>query len=71
MKGNFDEFGVVYQVMAHDPASAFVNQLRREGLTYVVLGRIMYRLGEIPSEPPPCADYLRSVRMADCLELLK
>ena len=71
MKKNEDEFGVVYQVLAHDPASQYVNKLRRLGLTYVVLPRIIYKLGQIAPEIPECSDYTREVRMMDCLELLK
>ena len=73
MKRNEDEFGVVYQVMAHDPASPLVNKLHRLGLTYVVLPRYTYKTGLIRYEEidPWEIDYTREVRMRDCLELLK
>ena len=74
MKRNEDEFGIVYQVMAHDPASQYVNKLHRLGLTYVVLSRYTYKTGlilEPKYQNPMEMDYTREVRMMDCLELLK
>ena len=69
-----DEFGVVYQVLAHDPASPLVNKLHRLGLDYVVLLRYTYKTGLIPDTvdlDPWEIDYAREVRLFDCMELLK
>ena len=74
MKKNEDEFGVEYAVMAHDPASAYVNKLHRLGLTYVVLLRYTYKTGLIPDtvdSDPWEIDYTREIRLFDCMELLK
>ena len=70
MKAIYDESGVTWHVMAHDPASQIVNKLRREGFDLVVLPRYTLMTGKIPPAVPDCTDFIRSVRLEDCLTVI-
>lgn len=67
-----DQGGVRWKVDAHDPASQYVNRLKRLGFGYVVLPRLTFMSGALIDEAPPAdAPLVRSVRLADCLAVLK
>lgn len=67
-----DEHGTRWVVMAHDPASTFVNALKRRGFDFVVLKRDNYKTGLLSKEPPErgSVDYLLWVRLYDCWNVL-
>lgn len=67
MKVVMDEKGVRWTVMAHDPASKLVNSLHKKGFDIVVLPRYTLKTGIIPETTPDCDDFIRSVRLEDCV----
>jgi hypothetical protein len=69
MKATEDEQGIQWHVLAGDPASKLVNKLVRKGFTYIVLPRYTLKTGEL-TDVPTCGDYLRSVRLSDCVKVL-
>ena len=70
MKVVLDEKGVTWHVMAHDPASKLVNTLRKKGFDMVVLPRYTLKTGILTEDKPDCDDFIRSVRLEDCLYVL-
>ena len=62
-----DDRGVRWTVMPHDPASQLYNELKRKGYRWVVLPRYTLRTGLIPESIPDCDDFIRSVRLEDCV----
>ena len=70
MKIVTDEMGVVWTVSARDPAKQYVNKLHSRGFDIVVLSRHTLMTGLLPDQPPPCSDYIRNVRLKDCLLVL-
>lgn len=71
MKVVEDEKGVVWHVMAHDPASKMVNTLRKKGFDIIVLPRYTLRYGTLPETIPDCSDFIKSVRLEDCVTVLR
>ena len=69
MKHNEDEYGVRWIVQARDPASKLVNTLHRKGYGWVVLPRKTFRTGEIVAAESD--DYIRNVRLNDCIKELR
>jgi hypothetical protein len=65
-----DERGVVWTVSARDPAKQYVNKLHSMGFDIVVLSRHTLMTGQLPDQPPECTDYIRDVRLKDCLLVL-
>lgn len=66
-----DEKGVEWAVAARDPAKQYVNKLHGMGFDIVVLPRYSLMKGLLPDNPPECPDYIRSVRLRDCLTVLQ
>ena len=67
MKLVTDERGVVWTVSARDPAKQYVNNLHGMGFTYIVLPRYTLMTGTIPETQTTCDDFLRNVRLQDCV----
>lgn len=65
-----DEFGTTWVVMAHDPASQIVNNLKKKGFDYIVLPRYTYRHGSFPDTLPDMSDFVAHTRMYDCRSVL-
>ena len=61
-----DEFDTPWVVMAHDPASSTVNNLKRIGFDYIVLPRYTYKTGIFPTTLPQIEDFIAHTRMYDC-----
>ena len=70
MKVVTDEHGVVWTVSARDPAKQYVNKLHGMGFDIIVLDRHTLMTGLLPDQPPECTDYIRDVRLKDCLLVL-
>ena len=64
-----DEYGTTWVVAAHDPAKPLVSKLERRGFEYIVLPRRTFITGEL--EQAVAFEFVRSVRMADCLLVLE
>jgi hypothetical protein len=65
-----DEKQTKWVVMAHDPASKYINTLKSKGFDFIVLPRYTYMYGIFPPALPPTEDVINSVRMHDCCKVL-
>lgn len=66
-----DEHGTKWVVMAHDPASKYLNSLKQKGFDFVVLPRYTYMYGIFPRDiPTNLPDFINSTRLHDCVKVL-
>ena len=69
-----DEHGTSWHVQPGDPATPYVNALKRRGFTMIRLPRVLLRgMLDVPtaSERLYSFDTVDDIRLADCLEVLR